>query len=127
MKKLVSLIAGAAALASLAPAAAAQSVGDWVLAPWQDSAHRFPGVVVARSGQGVTIRFDDGTTETRLARDVRPFNWHAGSLVECRYRDGQWYRATIRSMGNDGVTMQIRYDDDGIEERTSTGRCRTRA
>ena len=58
----------------LPAAAQAQQVGDWVLAPWQDSVQQFPGVVVAKSGSAVTVRFDDGTTETRLAEDVRPFD-----------------------------------------------------
>lgn len=57
---------------------------------------------------------------------MRPFNWRAGSQVECRWTDGQWYPATIRAMGTDGRTMDVRYDADGVQQRTNTGRCRTR-
>jgi DNA repair protein Crb2 Tudor domain len=116
-----------AALAALTPLpAAAQAVGDWVLAPWQDSTQYFPGVVVASSGLQVTIRFDDGTTENRLASDVRLFDWRTGSKVACLWTDGSWYNATITWMGDDGLSMQVRYDEDGVMQRTQTGRCRTR-
>jgi hypothetical protein len=109
----------------LPAAAQAQQVGDWVLAPWQDSVQQFPGVVVAKSGSAVTVRFDDGTTETRLAEDVRPFDWTTGTAVDCLWTDGNWYGAHILVMGNDGTTMVVRYDEDGVEQRTQTGRCRT--
>jgi hypothetical protein len=29
-------------------------------------------------------------------------------------------------MGADGLTMDVRYDADGVNQRTNTGRCRTR-
>lgn len=115
----------AATLAALPATVQAQQVGDWVLAPWQDSVQLFPGVVAARSGDAVTIRFDDGATETRLADELRPFDWTAGSFVECRWTVGNWYAARILVMGNDGLTMLVRFDDDGVEQRTRTGRCRS--
>jgi hypothetical protein len=118
-------LAAAAALAALPAAVQAQQVGDWVLSPWQDSVETFPGVVIARSGNAVTIRFDDGTTETRLTGEIRPFDWRKGSRVECQWTDGYWYPARILVMGNDGLSMLIRYDEDGVEERTKTGRCRS--
>lgn len=110
----------------LAVPAAAQSVGDWVLAPWQDSTMDFPGVVVARGGDAVTIRFDDGTTETRHVSEVRPFDWRSGSRIACRWSDGEWYAATVIRIASDGYTLRIRYDDDGTIEDTNTGRCRSR-
>ena len=103
----------------------AQQVGDWVLAPWQDSTQLFPGVVVARSGDAITIRYDDGSSETQLAGDTRPFDWTTGTRVECQWTDGYWYAARIVVMGNDGLTMQIRWVQDGTESRTNTGKCRT--
>ena len=106
MRILAGMAIGAALLA--APLAAqAQQVGDWVLAPWQDSVQVFPGVVAARSGNAVTVRFDDGTTETRLASDVRPFDWTTGTPIECQWTDGNWYAAHILVMGNDGLTMLV--------------------
>jgi hypothetical protein len=113
------------ACAAGSTSALAHEVGDWVLAPWQDSDQTFPGVVTATSGNAVTIRFDDGTKETRIASEVRAFNWRAGSKVECRWTDGHWYAATIRSLAADGYTMQVRYDDDGVIQNTNTGKCRS--
>ena len=109
----------------IATPVAAHDVGDWVLAPWHDSAQTFPGVVVGKSGTSLTIQFDDGTRETRINSEVRAFDWQAGSSIECQWRDGNWYSATIRWLASDGLTMQIRYDDDGTVERTNTGKCRS--
>ncbi len=126
MKKLVSLAAAAAAMSFVPTAVSAQQVGDWVLSQWRDSTQYFPGVIIARSGPSLTIRFDDGATETRLINTVRPYNWRVGSRITCRWTDGNWYDATIEAMGSDGMTLGIRYDADGVRQRTNTGRCRTR-
>lgn len=114
-----------AALVLSAPAHA-QAVGEWVLAPWQDSTMDFPGTVVARSEQSVTIQFDDGTRETRHVSEVRPFDWKRGSAISCRWTDGYWYLATVTRMDKNGYTLQVRYDEDGVIEETNTGKCRSR-
>ena len=121
MKKIV-LAAALVAGFSAAPASA-QDVGDWVLSQWRGSTQYFPGVVTARDGNTVTVRFDDNTVERRPANLVRPFDWRAGSHVECRFTDGQWYGATITRIAADGFTMSVRYDD-GDTQNTNTGRCR---
>lgn len=123
MKKVLALLLLSPMLAT---PAMAQQVGDWVLSPWQDSTMDFPGVVVARGGNSVTIRFDDGTTETRHASEVRPFDWQRGTRISCRWSDGEWYNARILRMEGDGYNLQIEYDDDGTIENTNTGRCRSR-
>lgn len=115
------------ALALAIPAAAyAQQVGDWALSRWRGSSEYYPGVIVARSGDKVTIKFDDGTVDTEWLSNIRPYDWTAGSAVECRWTDGQWYSAHIRRMGSDGTSLIVRYDDDGVEQRTQTGNCRAR-
>ena len=111
---------------SLSSAALAQEVGDWVLSPWQGSVEYYPGVIESRSGSVVTVRFDDGSVETRQAYSVRRFNWRAGSRVSCRWSDGRWYQARINWISSDGYNMQIRYRKDGSIENTTTGDCRTR-
>ena len=100
--------------------------GDWVLAPWRNSVNLFPGVVAATDGTTVTVRFDDATTDTRQLGEVRVFDWRAGTGIECQWTDGGWYDATILTLAEDGYTMRVRYDDDGIEQDTNTGKCRTR-
>lgn len=110
-----------------APAAPAFKNGDWVLAPWRNSTNLFPGVVAGTTENDVTVRFDDGTTDTRKISEVRVFDWKAGSGIECQWTDGGWYTATILSLEQDGYTMKVRYDDDGVEQDTNTGKCRTRA
>lgn len=115
-----------AVMCTISAGTAAQEVGDWVLSPWQGSTELYPGVVESRSGNAVTIRFDDGSVETRFASSVRPFDWRAGSRISCQWRDGNWYSAVITSLSSDGYSMQIRYPEDGTVERTNTGKCRTR-
>ena len=117
--------ADAAAKAATAPTAAFKE-GDWVLAPWRNSTNLFPGVVGTVSGDTITIRFDDGTTDTRKVSEVRAFDWAAGTGVECQWTDGGWYAATIQSLSENGYNMHVRYDDDGVEQDTNTGKCRTR-
>lgn len=128
MKKLgaFAFVMAAASALALPGMAVAQDVGDWVLSPWRGSSVYYPGVVESRSGSVVTIRFDDGSVETRQGDTVLPFDWQAGSRISCLWSDEKWYRATIRSIAADGYTMEIRYDDDGTIESTNTGRCRTR-
>ncbi|MDH4398242.1 hypothetical protein, partial [Sphingorhabdus sp.] len=111
---------------SLSSAALAQEVGDWVLSPWQGSREYYPGVIESRSGSVVTVRFDDGSVETRQAYSVRRFNWRARSRVTCQWSDGRWYPARINWISSDGYNMQIRYREDGSIENTTTGKCRTR-
>lgn len=121
MKKIYAMLGLAAAV--MGAPATAQNVGDWVLSQWRGSDQYFPGVVTARDGNTVIVRFDDGMTERRPANLIRPFDWRAGSHVECRYTDGQWYGATITRLASDGLTVSVRYDD-GDTQNTNTGRCR---
>jgi hypothetical protein len=116
---------GAAALAmTMSTAATAQAVGDWVLGQWRGGNDWYPGVVTGRAGNQVTIRYDDGTMETRPANQVRPYNWRVGSRVVCRFTNGNWYDATITAMDPGGLTISVRYDD-GDTQITNTGRCRS--
>jgi hypothetical protein len=121
MKK--SYLAAGLAAAFVCSPVSAQNAGDWVLSQSQGSAQYFPGIVTARDGNTVTVRFDDGTVERRPANLIRAFDWRAGSHVECRFTDGNWYGATITRLASDGLTVSVRYDD-GDTQNTNTGRCR---
>jgi len=122
VKKLV-LVAALAALA--APTLAqAQQPGDWVLAQWRGGAQWFPGVIQSRDGNMIKILYDDGTVETRPVNQTKPYNWHVGSKVECRWTDSQWYGATITKAAPDGLTIDVLYDD-GDRQHTQTGKCRS--
>jgi len=123
-RRMVTILALAAATLS-SPALAWKS-GDWVLGRWQGGEYWFPGVVEKDNGKTVTIAYDDGTKETRPAKDVRRYDWIVGSNIQCVWpTDGKWYAATIRKMADDGAGLVIKYED-GTVEQTSTGKCRTR-
>lgn len=104
--------------------AAAQQTGDWVLAQWQGGSDWYPGIIERVSGNQVTIRYDDGTRETRPLNQVRRYDWQTGTRVVCRFTDGRWYPAAITGMHPGGLTIDILYDD-GDRQRTNTGRCRS--
>lgn len=120
-------IATAVAFVALAAgnAATAQDAGDWVLARWKGDRYWFPGVVESRSGDRVTVAYDDGTRETLSAALVRAYDWKVGTRVSCRWQDGpDWYPGRIDAIGRDGVLLKIVYDD-GDSELIDTGKCRS--
>ncbi|MGY6551046.1 MAG: hypothetical protein ACXIT4_04020 [Erythrobacter sp.] len=121
--KIVAASAFFVAAVSGSGAAITQEIGDWVLSPWQASRELYPGVIESRSGSTVTVRFDDGTLETRQAISVHRFNWSAGSRIACQWSNGQWYHARILSIASNGYNLRIRYDDDGVVENTTTALC----
>lgn len=124
--KVFSKLALVAAVAAMPASAIAQQVGDWVLSPWRGSRVLYPGVIESRQGSTVTVRFDDGSFESRPANTIRFFDWEPGSRISCQWSDGRWYNAVIVSLSSDGYNMRIRYDQDGSLEDTTTGSCRTR-
>ena len=100
--------------------------GDWVLGQWQGGRWWFPGVVHSIGEDGsVAIRYDDGTTEIRPANQVKRYDWQVGSRIDAIWSgDGLWYAAEIIEADPDGANIKVRFDD-GIEEETVTGRCRS--
>lgn len=99
---------------------------DWVLARWQGAGFWFPGVVKDIRGDMITVRYDDGMSDTRPISQVKPYDWRVGTRVECRWQSGeQWYPGRITAAGKDGESLAIQYDD-GDRERTRTGKCRSR-
>lgn len=125
-KVLAMLALCSAMFAAAALQAAELGKGDWVLAQYRGSAYWFPGVVESTDGDAVTIVYDDGERETRPANQVKAYNWREGSRVECRWKGGdEWYPGRIDSVGGDGESIHVSYDD-GDAERTKTRHCRSR-
>lgn len=105
---------------------AALGAGDWVLAKWQpEDPFFYPAIVTERVGDDLSLQYDDGDAGVQPVRNVRRFDWRAGTRLECRWSDGNWYRATITEMGTTRVDMDIRYDD-GDRQSTNTSQCRDR-
>lgn len=116
-----------AALMLGAPSTAlAQVPGEWVLGRWQGDQYWFPGVVQSVTDSTINIAYDDGTVETLPYSMVRPYDWKAGTRVDCRWQEGDvWYPGQITYAAPDGITLDIAYDD-GDRETTRTGLCRSR-
>lgn len=101
----------------------AQSQGDWVLARYKGGDYWYPGIIQSKSGDSITVAYDDGDRETLSLAKVRPYNWTIGGRVECNFKGaGKWYPGQIASLA--GESIGVNYDD-GDKERTKTGRCRS--
>jgi hypothetical protein len=100
--------------------------GDRILAQWQGGHLWFPGTVHSvGEGGSVAIQYDDGMSEIRPANQVKPLDWGVGALISAMWSgNNQWYAARIVDVEPDGRTLTVRFEDDGIVERTVTGRCR---
>ncbi|MBJ3783777.1 tudor domain-containing protein [Devosia sediminis] len=104
--------------------ALAQSAGDRVLANYQNTGYWFAGVIAEAAGKNYTIHYDDGDVETVSSRAIRPYNWAAGTRVDCNWKGaGTWYPGTIAAAN--GKRLNIDYDD-GDRETTQTAMCRSR-
>lgn len=94
-----------------------------MLGQWQGGRYWYPGVVEHSTQDSVTIQYDDGDRATQPSRQVKAYNWHAGSRVECNWQNGgRWYSGTITRLNTD--RLRINYDD-GDTEATRTGSCRS--
>ncbi|MEJ0061237.1 MAG: hypothetical protein WDM79_17460 [Terricaulis sp.] len=110
--------------ATLSPVAL--GAGDWVLAKWQpEDPYYYPAVVASRTGNDLTVQYDDGDSSVQSVTNVRRFDWRAGTHLECRFTDGNFYPAVITEMGANRVDMQIRYED-ASREATDSSKCRDR-
>lgn len=97
-----------------------------MLAQWQGGQYWFPGIVESQSGNIVTVAYDDGTREKRPVNQVKIYDWHTGSRIECRWAGGaDWYAGRITAMDPGGTSIAVAYDD-GDSEQTTTGSCRSR-
>lgn len=123
MRRLIKLAAGLAALVSF-PAVAQVAVADWVLAKWNGEPYYYPATVISIKDASAVIRFDDGAQDTQPLAALKPYDWKAGSKLECQRTDDSWHAAAITAIDADGVTLDI-VSDDGKAERTMTKRCRS--
>jgi hypothetical protein len=56
---------------------------------------------------------------------VKRYDWRTGSSIQAVWSgNGQWYAATITEIEPNGSRLTVEFDD-GIVERTVTGRCRS--
>lgn len=100
--------------------------GDWVLARWQpEDPFYYPAIVTDRQGDELSLQYDDGDTGVQPARNVRRFDWRAGTRLECRWSNGGWYPGVITQLASNRVNLDIRYDD-GDTQSTTTSECRDR-
>jgi hypothetical protein len=101
------------------------AAGDWVVARWtEQDPNWYPAIVTGREGDDIALQYDDGDVGIQDARNVRLFDWAAGTRVECRWQGGGvWYPGVIAEMAGDRYHINVNYDD-GDREATDTSKCR---
>lgn len=99
--------------------------GDWVVARWtEEDPYWYPAIVSSRTGDELSLRYDDGDVGAQPARNVRRFDWRDGTRLECRLGGGgAFQRAVIATMAPDRYRINVRYEDGGAED-TDTSKCR---
>ncbi|MGH6951691.1 MAG: hypothetical protein ACREH4_12510 [Vitreimonas sp.] len=98
--------------------------GDWVVARWtQEDPYWYPAIVSSRTGDELSLRYDDGDIGVQPALNVRRFDWRHGTRLECRFEGGAFQPAAIARMAPDRYRINVRYDD-GATEDTDTSKCR---
>ena len=124
MARIVARALLAAGLLAVALPALAWEKGDWVLARYKQREFWFPGVVEKDVGGTVTVLYDDGDRETLAAAYVKKYDWKVGSRVSCNWKNGgKWYPGKITKL--EAGFLSIAYDD-GDDEDTTTGLCRSK-
>lgn len=100
--------------------------GDRILAQWDGGTLWFPGSVHSVGDGTIAIQYDDGMSEIRPENQVKPFDWDVGSRIDAIWSgNGQWYAARIMEMSADGMTIGVRFEDDGIREDRASAQCRS--
>lgn len=89
--------------------AAEFEVGDTVLAHWQIGDAYFVGTIVEEQGPSFLVVFEDGDTAMVRKDRVRENDIKSGSKVVAKWKDGEYYRATVAKIV--GRALYIHYDD----------------
>lgn len=97
--------------------------GERCLGQWGDG-YWYPATVVSADEGIYTVAFDDGDSASLTDSQIRSIEWNVGTAVECNWQSGgSYYPGTI--MKKNGDAIHVSYDD-GDEEDTSIGKCRSR-
>jgi hypothetical protein len=92
------------------PAMAAEvQIGDTVLAYWEMGDAYFVGTAVEKKGTDFLIVFEDGDTAVVDKAKVRSNDIKVGSKVIARWKDGQYYNATVAKIV--GRALYVHYED----------------
>jgi hypothetical protein len=112
-QKFGSVVLACWVLAALLLASSARAedvkIGDTVLAHWPQGNAYFVGTAVEDKGAGLLIVFEDGDTLVVSKTKVRANDIKVGSQVIARWKDGEYYRATVAKIV--GRALYVHYSD----------------
>lgn len=97
--------------------------GDRCLGQWSDG-YWYPATVVEAGEDAYSVAFDDGDSATLSDSQIRSIDWNVGTAVECNWKGGgSYYPGSITRKSGDAIHVSY---EDGDEEDTSIGKCRSR-
>lgn len=97
--------------------------GDRVLGRWGDG-FWYPASVVSVTGNKIEVDYDDGDNAIVTPSQIKAISWNSGTKLQCNYQNaGKYYPGAISTKTGDDV--HIKYDD-GDEEDTTIGHCRSK-
>jgi len=97
--------------------------GNRCLGLWSDG-YWYPATVVKAEAGVYFVAFDDGDSASVNESGIRAIDWRIGTYIQCNWkRKGAYYPGRITAMI--GESIHVSYDD-GDEEDTSIGMCRSR-
>lgn len=95
-------------LATVPVVAADYKVGDCVLAHWEQGDAFFVATIVEDKESHFFVLFEDGDTASVKKTLIRKNDIGAGSKVVARWKNGQYYRATVGKIV--GRALYVHYD-----------------
>ena len=105
----MTMLSAALFLFAVPSEAADFAIGNSVLAHWEQGDAYFVGTIVEDQKSDFLIVFEDGDTAKVTKAKVRKNDIKAGSKIVARWKDGQYYRATVAKIV--GRALYIHYSD----------------
>jgi hypothetical protein len=100
----------------------AWSAGDRCLGQWSDG-YWYPATIVSAEDGVYNVAFDDGDTSSLSDSQVKAIDWRVGTAIECNWKGGgSYYPGRITKKSGDSIHISY---DDGDEEDTTIGKCRS--
>ncbi|MFT7612287.1 MAG: hypothetical protein ACI9J3_001241 [Parvicellaceae bacterium] len=97
-----------------APSDGSYTSGQRVLANWQNKGKFYSCVISKINGNKISLKYDDGYTETTSTNFLKQWNWDVGASVECNWKaKGTYYKCTIKAVTK--TQFQVLYSDGQAE------------
>jgi len=96
------------------PSSNSFSTGQRALANWQGKGKFYSCTITRIAGKKVSLKYDDGYTETTSTDRLKPLDWTVGAKVECNWKaKGKYYNCSIKAVTK--TKYEVLYSDGQTE------------